>query len=275
MYNLLSSDMRPLDRIVFQTKRSKDALKDAPLVSIILRAYCLGVAKCCDLVIREIMSEHYYEEEDFVTQTFTLDLLSTTSVVDITNLLSEATSTLGKLKFPSDIKDAIKDRLRFRWNLLSAFDRPSEFTSNDEIPALKALQDMLPRIDESHALGKLPSNCFTERVQRYLASNTPPRPILSVEWSVAFQRLKQMIEDNLEACRIHDVASQFSPHALMVSVASSTEATSSLTIDSALRMGVFIEEATAVYIFKSGHARSLLQEQWRDRYDPSHRPSRL
>lgn len=34
---------------------------DAPLLQRILRAYCLGLVKCCDFVHKQISSEHCYE----------------------------------------------------------------------------------------------------------------------------------------------------------------------------------------------------------------------
>jgi hypothetical protein len=44
--------------------RATDALHD------VLRAYCIGIVKCCDFVIGKITSRDYFEEEDFCTHTY-------------------------------------------------------------------------------------------------------------------------------------------------------------------------------------------------------------
>jgi hypothetical protein len=86
MYSLLAPYYRPLTAILFSSKRASPENPD-PLISSILRAFCLGIIKSCDAVIQEITSEHYYEEEDFVTQTFTQYMLNDVNNEDVITAL--------------------------------------------------------------------------------------------------------------------------------------------------------------------------------------------
>ncbi|PFH62057.1 hypothetical protein XA68_15265 [Ophiocordyceps unilateralis] len=49
--------------------RHADATANQQPMLRVLRAYCLGMLKACGYVNERIKSEHYYEEEDFVTNT--------------------------------------------------------------------------------------------------------------------------------------------------------------------------------------------------------------
>lgn len=41
---------------------------DSPLVSLVLRAYCLALVKACDLVHARVATEYYYEVSRLVSQ---------------------------------------------------------------------------------------------------------------------------------------------------------------------------------------------------------------
>lgn len=55
---------------------TKVSLPPSDILQIVLRAYCFGVVKSCDMVIELIVSQHYYEDEDFVSQTYNRGLLT-------------------------------------------------------------------------------------------------------------------------------------------------------------------------------------------------------
>lgn len=67
----------------------RPAAADRPMLKV-LRAYCLGLIKCCNLVNQLVLESHYFEEEDFSTHTFNRDLLSRVQEQPILDLLNEA-----------------------------------------------------------------------------------------------------------------------------------------------------------------------------------------
>lgn len=57
---------------------------------LVLRAYCVGLIKSCDIAIEMIASQMYFEEEDFCTQTYGRDMLTDVSDDECVHLLGEA-----------------------------------------------------------------------------------------------------------------------------------------------------------------------------------------
>lgn len=72
----LLSQSRPLGQLPHFPARSSTAGTAVGMLSDVLRAFCIGTIKSCDMVIEMISTELYYEEEDFVTQTYERDLLT-------------------------------------------------------------------------------------------------------------------------------------------------------------------------------------------------------
>ncbi|KOS22960.1 N-alpha-acetyltransferase [Escovopsis weberi] len=66
----------------------------------ILRAYCLGLLKSCGYVNERIKSEHFYEEEDFVTNTYHRTLLARIPTKAIREALAEAIDLVKSLEDP-------------------------------------------------------------------------------------------------------------------------------------------------------------------------------
>lgn len=59
--------------------------------------------------------------------------------------------------------------------------------------------DLLPMIEKSHALEiPVPEAC-SAKLQRKLASTTPPRPIVQLKFADALQHLKHFCRDGAEA----------------------------------------------------------------------------
>ena len=56
---LLWPDPKTLDQARFD--RAIEGQSEKPWLHVILRAYCLGLIKCCDYVHRRISAELYYE----------------------------------------------------------------------------------------------------------------------------------------------------------------------------------------------------------------------
>ncbi|GAM83681.1 hypothetical protein ANO11243_016700 [Dothideomycetidae sp. 11243] len=216
--SLLASDCLSLESLVFRTHFPATEVAKHPLVTRILRAYCLGVVKCCDCVIREIASEHFYEEEDFITANFTRDLLTRIPEELVTSLLEEAIAEVKHMGLPQDFESAFETRLKCRLLMLNAFRPLTAETSSGKSSLFRSIKELIPSLDTSHKLCRTPqAPVFSERVQRHLASNTPPRPIKETSWQDAHQRLLQICNDVVAAFEISKLAPGFAPLALLVS----------------------------------------------------------
>ncbi|KAI5245798.1 Mak10-domain-containing protein [Aureobasidium subglaciale] len=204
MYSLLTPYYRPLSAIVFSPKRSSPEDPD-PLISSVLRAFCLGIMKSCDAVIQEITSEHYYEEEDFITQNFAQYLLNDVDHSEVVSEIESAIEVLAAQDLADDVKDALRHRLGLRIQLLHAQEPLSLVEMTDKTEMWKAVLDTVSKVNETVKLGKAKSDLFSERVQRHLASNTPPIPMIKTYWEEAYPRFKRLAEDNIEAHRLASI----------------------------------------------------------------------
>lgn len=196
--------------------RSDSRLQKEPLTLQILRAYCLGLIKTCWFVNSRVRSEHFYEEEDFVTHTFNRSLLDRVGHEAILQLLDETVELLsGSDDIPREIKDALFSRLLFRARFL----RIVEVAASRTAPGVKEmwteLQSSLPQIISSTNLGKPVPDSFSVKVQRKLASTVPPRPIVIVSQEGAFAHLERLCRDAAAAL---DVFEYYDSHSLFTFV---------------------------------------------------------
>lgn len=65
-------------------------LERDPLLHLVLRAYCIGVIKNCDIAIEMVASQLFFEEEDFNVQVYDRDFLTDIPDEDAMQLLAEA-----------------------------------------------------------------------------------------------------------------------------------------------------------------------------------------
>ena len=165
--------------------------------------------------MREVMSEHYYEEEDFSTSNFNRDLsLFGTSEEALSELLDDAIRAIKSLGLPEETSRALIARLELRELLVEAL--APETIATEKAQVLIRSKDLLQAVDDSHKLGKAVPDAFSERVQRYLASNTPPRPMMKTSWVETTKKLRQLCDDGIEAANITECFPSPAPHALMV-----------------------------------------------------------
>ncbi|KAF2491857.1 Mak10-domain-containing protein [Lophium mytilinum] len=172
-----------------------DALQD------VLRAYCLGIIKCCDFVIAKITSRDYFEEEDFCTHTYNRSLFTKVPHDFVLHELEIAEEILGTDvdNIDETVKAAIHSRLEFRRNFLIALSPDYSINFLDKYwPPVSAL---LPAIESSHELARVVPEAFSTKIQRRLTSTVPPRPIVELEFKDAFAKLKQLCEDCAEATK--------------------------------------------------------------------------
>ncbi|KAF4997340.1 hypothetical protein FGRMN_3925 [Fusarium graminum] len=185
--------------------RNMSAGSSAPLE--ILRAYCLGLLKACGYVNERIRSEHYYEEEDFVTNTYSRTLLAEIQPQAIQQTIRDARDLLSTQidGISDEIREALDQRLQLRSIFLEATECPIHVKEPNVArkPWLEGLE-VLPRIKSSHELGRPVDDAFSAKLQRKLASTMPPRPIVQLEFDDAFGHLTRLFKDGAELIDVLD-----------------------------------------------------------------------
>lgn len=104
---------------------------------------------------------------------------------------------------PEDIADALLLRLELRYIFLDAVECPKHMKEPDlaKKPWKEGLA-ILPALNKSHSLALPVDEAFSAKLQRKLASTMPPRPIVQLEFDVAFGHLKGLFEDALELINV-------------------------------------------------------------------------
>ncbi|KIW68012.1 hypothetical protein PV04_03988 [Phialophora macrospora] len=179
----------------------------ASLLRDVFQPYCLGLIKCCDLVLSMVTSQHYYEEEDFATQIFNRPLLHNFSVGEVMDMLGSARTWLDDSQLDSELAGALTSRIDARSAILKLFHecdcgtRPSLSTLEKDISLIRT-------IEKSAFLGRPTSAvAFTLKIQRRLASSVPPRPMVVVEKEKAFSFLHKLLTDATTAFQMLDISS--------------------------------------------------------------------
>ncbi|KAL1889226.1 N-alpha-acetyltransferase, non-catalitic subunit [Ceratocystis pirilliformis] len=172
-----------------------------------LRAYCIGLIKTCDMVNDQINQEHYYEEEDFVTNTYKRSLFSHFSVESVTQELIDAHKSLsqGACDINPELTAALCARLHFRASFITALENTQHrlYPSLIEQAWTKALKDVEDVIATRH-LGEPVPEAFSAKLQQKLSSSMPPRPIVDIGHELGFRLLKQLFEDGLKVTDVLD-----------------------------------------------------------------------
>ncbi|KAK9855574.1 NatC N(alpha)-terminal acetyltransferase [Penicillium brevicompactum] len=200
-----------LDRLLWPVPRTiEDARFDrvpseSPLVSLVLRAYCLSLVKACDLVHARVATEYYYEEEDFVSQLYNRNLLSAIHISRFHELLDQATAWLAEqADIDQKLKDAIRCRLAFRHEFLSALDQDLEVLETRDTHNFESCLSELGPLTESVSLGKPIPEAFSLKIQRKLASTVPPRPMVNISCDDALAHLKRLCQDAIDMQQMLD-----------------------------------------------------------------------
>ncbi|KKK20763.1 hypothetical protein P175DRAFT_0503313 [Aspergillus ochraceoroseus IBT 24754] len=168
-------------------------------VHIVLRAYCLGLVKCCDFVHSRVAAEYYYEEEDFVTQLYNRSLLSKFDYELFCNLLDRACAWIDEQSIVDEkMKSAIKVRLEFRHKFLLGLQHGAAAVQTRSTDNFKSCLSMLGTLQESTGLGQPVAESFSVKMQRRLASSVPPRPMVNISIEDALAHLKRLCQDGVD-----------------------------------------------------------------------------
>ncbi|KAK4187605.1 putative mak10 subunit [Podospora australis] len=167
----------------------------------ILRAYCLALLKSCWYVNDRIKYEHYYEEEDFVTNTCNRSMLDNIDRYYIRDEVGRARSLLHGLRheIPPEVVQALDFRLELRFAFLRAIEL-SELRSNPDSLNLPWIQmkAVWEAIYKSHSLGTPVPEAFSTKIQRRLASTMPPRPIVQLSFEETHQHFQRLFKDGIK-----------------------------------------------------------------------------
>lgn len=203
---LLSPDNRKPYTFLYGEVPGVELSDEQQLVHTVLRAYCLGLIKCIQLPLHIVQSQNFYEEEDFVTHLFGQELLEKLKTDDVAKALDDALRCVRNVHLPADVAEAIEARLWFRRQYLAVLLGESSDWSN--------LITRHEKANSSHELAKPLPAAFSDKVQRQLATSTPPRPMLEVSWTHAYKKWTKLCADMVEADRLTSVWICQSPHCL-------------------------------------------------------------
>ncbi|KAK4451796.1 N-alpha-acetyltransferase 35, NatC auxiliary subunit [Podospora aff. communis PSN243] len=175
----------------------------------VLRAYCLGLLKSCWYVNERIKFEHYYEEEDFVTNTYHRSLLDNIDRDEIREEIMSARRLVHSLR--PKIMDDMADGLSFRLELRAAFLRAielSELRSSPESLSLpwSQMKAVWEPINKSRHLGTPVPEAFSTKLQRRLASTMPPRPIVQLSFEETYEHFKKLFVDGIDVLKVLNYA---------------------------------------------------------------------
>ncbi|KAK0748539.1 Mak10 subunit, NatC N-terminal acetyltransferase-domain-containing protein [Apiosordaria backusii] len=171
----------------------------------VLRAYCLGLVKCCWYINDRIKFEHYYEEEDFVTNTYHRSLLDNFDLDEINDEIMAARKLVHSIRHR--ITDELAQALGFRLELRTAFLRAIELSvlrSNPESLSLPwtQMQAVWESIYKSRHLGQPVPEAFSTKIQRRLASTMPPRPIVKLSTEETYKHFKKLFVDGINVLNV-------------------------------------------------------------------------
>ena len=127
------------------------------------------------------------KEEDFVPELYGRDLLSKVDEEDITAIIEEAVGYVEKeeeMQSIPGLRQALLARLEFRHLLLYAVNPRCILEPSNTVTLMK-LQKVIELLDYSRQLADYVPAAFSQKLQRRLASTTPPRQLILITISQA------------------------------------------------------------------------------------------
>lgn len=208
---LLSPDNRYPYNLLYG-EQADVSTNEACLTHIVVKAYCVALTKCCAQVLLTVQSQNFYDEEDFVTHLFGQELLPRMGEEDVKIMLDDAIRWVVNSDLQQDMKTALEVRLQSRkLYMLSAFGEIIFWANLVEFTEDKMTE-------ASHALAEEVPEAFTDKVQRHLATSTPPRPMLQLTWADSKKKWIKLFSDIDEADRLTDSYARQSPACLQKAV---------------------------------------------------------
>ena len=151
----------------------------------------IGCIKSISFALDEFRHGYLYDEEDISLNTFSLNLLQNVNTNTVLALLQSTQEYIeNENGIPSQMREALADRVSFRMQILKIVD-PAPSESN--APFIEAL-DFLVRMSTSAHLGIKVRNSFSVSTQRLLASSVPPRPMAIINTQEALLQYRNLLE---------------------------------------------------------------------------------
>ncbi|KAM7186359.1 putative mak10 subunit [Naviculisporaceae sp. PSN 640] len=197
---MLMPDPADIHQADFIRNRPEGVPRD-PMFAI-LRAYCLGLLKACYYVNEKIKSQHYYEEEDFVTNTYNRSLLENIDFYEIRDEIMEVRKMVNSMRntLSREMLFALSFRLELRTYFLRAIEL-AEGPARGRPGSLSApwsqMQHLWDQITKSRRLGTPVPEAFSTKIQRKLASTMPPRPIVQLSFEETSAHFKKLFADGV------------------------------------------------------------------------------
>ena len=139
------------------------------------------------------------QEEDFVSQLYNRNLLSLFDSSHFYRLLDQAVAWVDdEEEMDKELRDAIRCRLLFRREFLSALDGDLEVLDTRSTDNFSSCLSHLAAVTESVSLGKEVPEAFSMKIQRKLASTVPPRPIVNISTTVALAHMQRLCQDAID-----------------------------------------------------------------------------
>ncbi|MCJ1390800.1 hypothetical protein MMC18_003661 [Xylographa bjoerkii] len=201
---LLWPEPKGLDQASFH--RDDKPPLDNVMLHVVLRAYCIGLVKTCYFVHKKIVSETYYEEEDFVSNLYSRRLLPDFSVDDVDDLLDQAIWLIEAKKdsCSEHVREAITSRFSFRKRFLRAVASDLCVTREEHAVAWQSCLSALSSLLDSSKHGTAVPQSFSSKIQRRLASTVPPRPIVMNNLKDTLNYLQNFFDDAEQAGGVFD-----------------------------------------------------------------------
>lgn len=108
----------------------------------------------------------------------------------------------SKDSYTEEIFSALKYRISHRRALLHDLSRETEEWYTGAVPEWDTSLELLGKVEITHKLGKPVSEAFSTSVQRKLASQVPPRPIVELSFEDAVSSLKKLCVEGKDMLKV-------------------------------------------------------------------------
>ncbi|KAK9324711.1 Mak10 subunit, NatC N-terminal acetyltransferase-domain-containing protein [Lipomyces orientalis] len=193
---------------------------ESVFVHVVLRQFVLGIVKTCDLSRRRLQCNEILEDEDIVTQTYSLDLLQFVPVADICTGLIDAISKLKQLQTETEMHNnpgqeagdflccivGFISRLELRLLVIKALDSADD-APEKQIELLGGAGDLIRTVINTHSLAEPLPAAFSIAIQGRLECGMPPRPKVGMSFGDAIRILERLLSGTTDVLRVHDYGS--------------------------------------------------------------------
>ena len=156
------------------------------------------------LVLRLVPGLSLDQEEDFVTNLYNRNLLTSFDVFEIERILDDALLWLRDRgdHLSDQLRSALIVRLNLRKKLLLALAFDLEILDRVNMRRWNEVYELIPDLVLTKGCGIPAERFFSAKVQRRLASTVPPRPIVNISFDEACAHLKRLCLEGQEVYKV-------------------------------------------------------------------------